>query len=94
MTRELSRRERAVVAEFGIHPEDTTPAAEARRHGWSAGTRLHGGPIRFRGREVEQAVDVVITAVGLENVLAIPASGDGLERTVTFDAREWTVVGA
>lgn len=92
MTQELSRRERAVVAEFGIHPEDTTPAAEARRHGWVSGTRLHGGPIRVKGVDVEQAVDVVITAVGLEHVLAIPAVGDGGERDLTFDAREWTEI--
>lgn len=89
---ELSRRERAIVAEFGIHPEDTTPAAEARRRGWVTGTRLHGGPIRVRGVEVEQPVDIVLTAVGLEQVLAIPASGDGAERSVTFDARQWEAI--
>lgn len=89
---ELSRRERAIVAEFGIHPEDTTPAAEARRNGWTPGTRLHGGPIRVHGVEVEQPVDIVLTAVGLEQVLAIPASGDGAERSVTFDARQWEAI--
>lgn len=92
MTQELSKHERAVAARFGIHPEDTTPAAEARRNGWSTGTRLHGGPIRVHGREVEQPVDIVLTAVGLEMVLAIPAVGDGAERSVTFDARLWEAV--
>lgn len=86
---ELSRRERAIVAEFGIHPEGTTPAAEARRNGWTPGTRLHGGPILTRGREAAAPVDVVITAIGLEQVLVIPATGDGAEQTVTFDARMW-----
>lgn len=89
---ELSPRERAIVARFGIHDAEMTAAATARARGWKPGTRLHGGPIRDRrGHEVEKAVDVVLTAVGVERVLAIPAVGDGPERSVTFEAREWEV---
>jgi hypothetical protein len=93
MSRELTPGERATVARFGIHDADLTAAATARSNGWKPGTRLHGGPIRDRrGREVEQAVDVVITAVGIELVLAIPVVGDGAERSVTFNAREWEAI--
>ena len=94
MTQELTPAEKARVAAFGIHDADMTPAATARERGWGVGTRLHGGPIRVRGREVEQPVDIVLTAVGLELVLAIPVVGDGVERTVGFDAREWVEVTA
>ena len=90
MTQELTPGERATVARFGAHDADLSAAAQARGNGWKAGTRLHGGPIRDRrGREVEQAVDVVITAVGVELVLAIPVVGDGAERSISFDARQW-----
>lgn len=83
MTQELSPRERALVAAFGIHDAEMTAAATARARGWKPGTRLHGGPIcDRRGREVEKPVDIVITAVGVELVLAIPVSGDGAERSL------------
>lgn len=92
---ELSADERARVAAFGIHDaEAVTPAAVAREHGWKAGTRLHGGPVIIGGLKSGGRVDVMITAIGLELVLAIPASGEGAERSITFDARDWVEVTA
>lgn len=67
-----------------------TPSAAAicRTNGWVAGTRLEGDD----GRDV---LRVVITAVGLEKVLATPIGGEpgvGFGREVCLDlsCRRWS----